>query len=53
MLLLAGILVIWVVAALAAVALCAAARRGDRELAARPVLLHSVDGHAARQTRAS
>jgi hypothetical protein len=54
MLLVAGILVIWVLAACAAVALCAAARRGDRELASvRPVVLHVVGGHASRRTRAS
>ena len=54
MLLVAGILVIWALSAFAAVALCAAARRGDRELAAvRPVVLRTVDGHASRVTRAS
>jgi hypothetical protein len=54
MLLVAAILVVWVLAAFAAVVLCMAAGRGDRELTAvRPVVLHSVDGHASRQTRAS
>jgi hypothetical protein len=53
MLLVAALLLAWIVAALAAVALCVAARRGDRELAlARPVVLHSVDGVASRHTRA-
>jgi hypothetical protein len=54
MLLVAGILLIWVLAACAAAALCAAARRGDQELSSvRPVVLHTVGGHASRRTRAS
>jgi hypothetical protein len=53
MLLIAGLLITWTLVALAAAVLCAAARRGDREqAAARPVVLHSVDGAATRQTRA-
>ena len=51
MLLVAAILIVWLAGALAAVALCVAARRGDRELAAvRPVVLHTVDGTASRRT---
>ena len=54
MLLVAALLLVWTLAALAAVALCAAARRGDHELpTARPVVLRSVDGAASRRTRAS
>jgi hypothetical protein len=41
----------WIVAALAAVVPCVAARRGDREMAAvRPVVLHTVDGTVSRRT---
>lgn len=54
MLLVAGLILVWTLAALAAVVLCIAARRGDEELAmARPTRLHSVDGTASRLTRAS
>ena len=53
MLLVAAILVLWTVAALAALVLCAAAAKGDRELATvRPTVLNSVDGSAVRHTRA-
>jgi hypothetical protein len=51
MLLVAVILVVWLVAALAAVALCLAARRGDEEMTAvRPVVLQAADGPASRRT---
>ena len=54
MLLIAGLLLTWMLVACAAVVLCAAARHGDREMAAvRPVVLRSVDGTASRHTRAS
>jgi hypothetical protein len=54
MLLFAGLLLAWVLVAVAAIVLCVAARRGDEELAmARPARLHSVDGTVSRLTRAS
>ena len=47
------LVLVWPLAALATIALCAAAGRGDREVAAvRPVMQLSVDGAASRQTRA-
>jgi hypothetical protein len=54
MLVVAAILLVWTLAAFAAVVLCRAARRGDRELtSARPAALHGADGPASRRTRAS
>jgi hypothetical protein len=54
MLVVAAILLVWTLAAFAAVVLCRAARRGDRELTStRPAALHGADGAASRRTRAS
>ena len=51
MLLVAAIFVVWLVAALAAVVLCLAARRGDQEMTAvRPVVLQAAEGPASRRT---
>ena len=51
MLLVAVILVVWLVAAVAAVVLCLAARRGDQEMTAvRPVVLQPAEGPASRRT---
>jgi hypothetical protein len=51
MLLVAVILVVWLLAALAAVVLCLAARRGEQEMTAvRPVVLQPADGPASRRT---
>jgi hypothetical protein len=52
MLLVAGILLAWIVAASAAIVLCVAARRGDEELSMpRPTALPAVDGAVSSHTR--